>query len=138
MTISTTNTKDQHNGNDSATSFNYNFKILDQSHLEVTLTSTAGVDSVLTITTDYTVSGVGDDSGSISYPVTGDPLATGEKLTIRRKQDFLQSTDLQNQGGFFAEVHEEVFDKHAMFALQNEEELVRGLKHQYQTRLRLT
>jgi len=128
MTISTTNTKDQHNGNDSATSFNYNFKILDQSHLEVTLTSTAGVDSILTITTDYTVSGVGDDSGSISYPVAGDPLATGEKLTIRRKQDFLQSTDLQNQGGFFAEVHEEAFDKQAMFALQNEEELDRTLR----------
>ena len=128
MTISTTTSKDQHNGNDSATTFNYNFKILDQSHLEVIKTSTAGVDSTLTITTDYTVSGVGDDSGSISYPVTGSPLATGEKLTIRRKQDFLQSVDLQNQGGFFAEVHEEAFDKQAMFALQNQEELDRTLR----------
>ena len=128
MTIASTNTKDQHNGNGSATSFNYNFKILDQSHLEVTKTSTAGVDTVLTITTHYTVSGVGADSGSITYPVTGDALATGEKLTIRRKQDFLQATDLQNQGGFFAEVHETAFDKQTMFALQNEEESARGLR----------
>jgi len=129
MTISSTNTKDQHNGNGSATSFNYTFKILDQSHLEVIKTSTTGVDTTLTITTDYTVSGVGVDSGgSISYPVTGTALATGEKITIVRKQDFLQSVDLQNQGGFFAEVHEDAFDRQAMFALQNKEELDRALK----------
>jgi hypothetical protein len=129
MTISSTNTKDQHNGNGSATSFNYTFKILDQSHLEVIKTSTTGVDTALSITTDYTVSGVGIDAGgAITYPVTGTALASGEKITIRRKQDFLQSVDLQNQGGFFAEVHEDAFDKQAMFALQNKEELDRTLR----------
>ena len=129
MTISSTTSKDQHNGNGSATSFNYTFKILDQSHLEVIKTSTAGVDSVLVITTDYTVSGVGVDAGgSISYPVSGTALATGEKLTIRRKMDFLQSTDLQNQGGFFAETHEDAFDRQTMYALQVSEEGDRTLK----------
>jgi len=127
MTISTTTTKNQHNGNASATTFAYNFKILDQAHLEVIKTNSSGVDSTLSITTHYTVSGVGADTGSITYPVSGTPLAADEKITIRRKQDFLQATDLQNQGGFFAEVHETAFDKQAMFALQNQEELARTL-----------
>ena len=128
MTISTTTTKNQHNGNASATTFAYNFKILDQSHLEVIKTNASGVDSTLSITSDYTVSGVGADSGSITYPVSGTALASGEKITIRRKQNFLQSTDLQNQGGFFAEVHETAFDKQTQFALQNQEELDRTLR----------
>ena len=128
MTISTTTTKNQHNGNASATTFAYNFKILDQSHLEVIKTNASGVDTTLSITTHYTVSGVGNDTGSITYPVSGSPLASGEKITIRRKQDFLQATDLQNQGGFFAEVHETAFDKQTQFALQNQEELDRTLR----------
>ena len=45
MTISTTTTKNQHNGNASATTFAYNFKILDQSHLEVIKTNASGVDT---------------------------------------------------------------------------------------------
>ncbi len=128
MTISTTTTKNQHNGNASATTFAYNFKILDQSHLEVIKTNASGVDTTLSITTHYTVSGVGADSGSITYPVSGSPLAADEKITIRRKQDFLQATDLQNQGGFFAEVHETAFDRQTQFALQNQEELDRTLR----------
>ncbi|MEO2181496.1 MAG: hypothetical protein ABGY43_04230 [bacterium] len=129
MTISSTTSKDQHNGNGSATSFNYTFKIQDQAHLEVTKTNTAGADTVLTITTDYTVTGVDNDSGgSITYPVLGAALASGEKLTIRRMMDFLQTTDLQNQGGFFAEVHEDVFDRQTIYALQSQEELDRSIK----------
>ena len=128
MTISTTTTKNQHNGNASATTFAYNFKILDQSHLEVIKTNASGVDTTLSITTHYTVSGVGNDTGSITYPVSGTALAADEKITIRRKQNFLQSTDLQNQGGFFAEVHETAFDKQTQFALQNQEELDRTLR----------
>ena len=128
MTISTTTTKNQHSGNASATTFAYNFKILDQSHLEVIKTNASGVDTTLSITTHYTVSGVGNDTGSITYPVSGAALAADEKITIRRKQNFLQSTDLQNQGGFFAEVHETAFDKQTQFALQNQEELARTLR----------
>lgn len=158
MTISTTNTKDQINGNGSATSFNYNFMILNQSDLEVIKTSSTGVDTTLSVTTDYTVANVGSDSGSIVFPAatssygtcsvtnngatitnptdcasnsgvwTVTPLATGEKLTIRRKMNFTQPTDLQNQGGFFAEVHEQVFDRQAMYAQQNDEEIARTIK----------
>lgn len=129
MTIPTTITKNQHQGNGSGTSFDYNFKIFDESHLEVTKTDTQGNDTVLTISTDYTVLGVGDESGgSITYPVSGTPLAANEQLTIRRKLDFKQEVDLQNQGGFFAEVHEDVFDRITMFALQNQEELIRTIR----------
>ena len=100
MTISTTTTKNQHNGNASATTFAYNFKILDDDDIEVIKTASNGTDTTLSKTTHYTVSGVGNDSGSITYPVSGTALAADEKITIRRKMSFTQPTDLQNQGGF--------------------------------------
>jgi hypothetical protein len=129
VTISSTSTKDQHNGNGVATSFDYNFRILFDTDLEVTRTSTSGSDTVLALNTDYSVTGVGDAAGgSITYPLSGAALASGEKLTIRRKMDFLQPVDLQNQGGFFPEVHEDAFDRGTMFSLQLEEEASRTLK----------
>jgi len=138
VTISTSNTKDQINGNGSATSFNYNFKIFKEGDLEVIKTSASGVDSVLTLGTDYTVSGVGNESGSIVYPldtydaegnlVPATPISSNEKITIRRKMDFIQTTDLQNQGSFFAEVHESAFDSLAMYSIQSKEEIARSLK----------
>lgn len=129
MTISSTNTKDQCNGNGVTTSFNYNFKILDKSHVEVIRTDANGDDFVLDLDVDYSVSGIGDDAGgAVSYPLNGDPLPAGEKLTIRRRMEFTQSVDLQNQGGFFAEVHEDAFDRQVMYALQNREELGRAIK----------
>ena len=78
MTISTTTTKNQHIGNASATTFAYNFKILDQSHLEVIKTNASGVDTTLSITTHYTVSGVGNDTGSITYPAFFNGSRSGE------------------------------------------------------------
>ena len=126
MTISTTTTKNQHSGNASATTFAYNFKILDDDDIEVIKTAANGTDTTLTKTVNYSVAGVGADSGSIT--IVGTPLAANEKVTIRRKMSFTQPTDLQNQGGFFAEVHETAFDRQAMYALQNEEVINRTLK----------
>ena len=125
MTISTTTTKNQHSGNASATTFAYNFKILDDDDIEVIKTAANGTDTTLTKTVNYSVAGVGADSGSIT--IVGTPLAANEKVTVRRKMSFTQPTDLQNQGGFFAEVHETAFDRQAMYALQNQEELDRTL-----------
>jgi len=129
VTISSTNTRDQHYGNGASIVFNFSFKILDATHLEVIRTDASGDDFLLQYGIDYSVTGVGFDAGgTVNYPISGTPLATGEKLTIRRKQEFLQQVDLQNQGGFFSEVHEDVFDRLVMYALQNQEELQRALR----------
>ena len=126
MTISTTTTKNSHTGNASATTFAYNFKILDDDDIEVIKTLADGTTTTLTKSTHYTVAGVGADSGSVT--ISGTPLAANESVTLNRKMSFTQPTDLQNQGGFFAEVHETAFDRQAMYALQSQEESARSLK----------
>ena len=125
MTISTTTTKNSHTGNASATTFAYNFKILDDDDIEVIKTLADGTTTTLTKSNHYTVAGVGADSGSVT--ISGTPLAANESVTLNRKMSFTQPTDLQNQGGFFAEVHETAFDRQAMYALQNQEGNARTL-----------
>lgn len=112
MTISTTITKaGPFSGNDVTVSFPYAFKIFSDSDLKVTHVDALDVETVLTLGIDYTVTGAGDSGGNILYPVSGDPLATGETLIAVSDIDVKQLTDLSNQGGFFPEVHETAFDK---------------------------
>ena len=127
MTISSENRKNQYDGNDSTTVFPYTFRITDQTQLEVILLDADGVtETTLTLSTHYTVSGVGDaGGGNVTYPVSGDPLATGETLTIRRNVPIKQLTDFENQGGFFADNHEDAFDYLTMVCLQLQEEIDR-------------
>ncbi|MFZ8932512.1 MAG: hypothetical protein ACO2ZP_01255 [Bacteriovoracaceae bacterium] len=130
MTISSENRANLYTGNDSTTVFPFTYKIFDESHLEViTLDTATSVETVLTLNVDYTVSGIGaDGGGTITYPISGDPLASGDKLYITRTVPLTQLKDLLNQGGFYAETHEEVFDYLTMIALQLQEQLDRTPK----------
>lgn len=77
------------------TEFSYGFKIFDEDDLEVwKQNTTSGARTVLTKTTDYTVSGVGEDAGGI-VTIPG-PLASGFAITIRRAQPWTQLTALTN------------------------------------------
>ena len=99
-----------YNGNGSTDVFAYDFKLIDQAHLVVTLTVTAtGVETVQTLTSQYSVSGVGDEGGGNVTMVT--PPASGETLTITRSTPRTQLTDLQNRGGVQPETLETAFDK---------------------------
>ena len=91
MTISTTTIKDSYSGNDSTTAFTYNFKIPDEDFIQVIIRDSDGNETVNTKTTHYTVSGVGDDSGTVTM-VT--PPATGETLVLRRSTTQTQALDL--------------------------------------------
>lgn len=125
MTISSEVSRVSYSGNDAATSFTIPFKIFSDEHVEVIVANVAGSESVKTLGVDYSVAGVGEDNSTLTYPLSGSPLATGETLAIRRKLPILQSTDLLNQGAFFAEVHEETFDTLTMVLQQHQEELDR-------------
>ena len=87
--------------------FTVPFRFLAASHLQVIKTSTAGIDAVLTLTTDYTVAGVGAASGSVTLTA---PLAAGERLTIIRNAPFTQLADYVNNDAFPAESHEDALD----------------------------
>ena len=112
-------------GNGSTTQFAYTFRILDASHLTVIKTAVSGADTTLTLTTDYTVDGVGNASGG-NVTMVAAP-ATGEKITILRGVPLTQETDWQNQGPFYAETVEDAVDKLTMAAQQLDERLDRAV-----------
>jgi len=135
MTLSSTPAKEIKLGNDSATSFSFSFVINKSEDLQVTLTDTDGVETVLTEgtgTTNYSVSVTSYPGiGSITYPATlGTELATGEKLTLARVVDLDQDTDLQNQAQYKPEQVEAAFDYGRMVDLQQQDQIDRSIKSQ--------
>ena len=98
-----------YNGNGSTTVFAYDFRILDQSHVVVTLKSAADVETVQTLTTNYTVSGVGESTGGNITMVVAP--ASGEQLTFSRSIPQTQEVDLANRGGVQPEILESAYDK---------------------------
>ena len=109
--------------------FAYDFKVLDQSHLVVTVTTTStGAAVTKTITTDYTVTGVGTDSGgNVTFVAGKAPLST-ETVTITRAVPLTQLTDLQNRGGVQPSVLEESFDKLTQITQDTKEVQARTLR----------
>lgn len=126
MSLSTTVNKAQFNGSGTSGPFTFNFRFLANSHITVIKTNSAGADTTLTETTDYTLTGVGSYAGGSVTLVAA--LASGEKLTIVRSVPLTQPTDLRNQGAFFAEVHEDAFDRLCMQVQQVGESIDRAVR----------
>ena len=64
MTVSTITIKNSYSGNGSATAFAYTFKIFASAELKVYIRTEAdGTETLKTVTTHYTVSGIGDTGG---------------------------------------------------------------------------
>lgn len=123
MALTTTTNKVIHNGNASATVFAYTFPILDASHLTVIYTDEDDVETTLSAS-QFSVTGIGGRTGgSVTYPLTGSPIATGTKLTIVRTVPYTQTTVLSNQGGYYPEVVEARLDQIYM-AMQQLAEIV--------------
>jgi hypothetical protein len=89
----------------------YTFRVLKAEDISVELAADdgEGASTELVYGTDYTVSGVGSYTGG--YVTLLSAPANNTQVTIYRYvQNFVQTTDLRNQGAFLAEVHEDVFD----------------------------
>jgi hypothetical protein len=85
------------------------------------------IETTLTLTTDYTVALNADQNsnagGNINL-VTA--LPTGYKLVVSSKVEYLQETDLTNQGGFYPEVITDALDRLTIEAQQLKEGLDRA------------
>lgn len=136
MTLSSATSRVSYTGNGAVDTYAYTFKIFDQDDLLVTVKDTDDVETTLTITTDYTVSGVGNTAGGnvvlvnasqAWLDVDGD-LKSGYILVIRRVRAIVQETDIRNQGSFYPETHEDEFDKLTMVDQQQQDELDRSIK----------
>ena len=135
MSVSSTNNRNNYVGNGATGTYSFTFRIFGEDDLRVTVESPLGVTTQLTKTTHYTVTGVGALGGGTIVLVsgagawmTGANLVTNWKLTVRRVVPITQLTDLRNQGAFFAEVHEDQFDKLVMTDQQQQDELDRSIK----------
>lgn len=116
MTVSTVVDHNDYTGNGVTTSFPYTFRIFKKTDLSVSVVDLSENITVLVLDTDYTVTNAGGYNGG--NVVLTAPLATGWQISIARELEPTQETDLRNQGKFFAEVHEDAFDKLTMLIQQ--------------------
>jgi hypothetical protein len=117
MTVSSSTNSASYSGNGSTTVFAYGFKIFDDSDLTVTLVNdTTGVETLQTLTTNYTVSGAGTNSGGnvtfVSAP------ASGVTVKIERVMPYTQTTAYTENDPFPAQAHEDALDKLTMLTQQ--------------------
>lgn len=120
-------------GNGTAIDFAFSFKIFKKQDVQVTLTDPNGVDVVLTLDSDYsvTVNSNQDNNpgGSIRYPRTGAPaMPGGYKLTVAGSLPETQPTDLPNQGPYFGSAVMAALDRAVILIQQLSEKAGRSLK----------
>lgn len=101
------------------------FYFLEDSHLKV-INVSEGLD-VLTISTDYTVTGAGDEAGG-SIILTGAATSIGDKITIKRSVPLDQLIDYIYNDRFPAKTHEKGLDKLTMLLQQLQEQIDRALR----------
>lgn len=110
MTVSSTQSIVVYEGNGASTTFDFTFLIPSQADMVVTYTDTAGTETVLS-TSQYSVTGIDDpNGGTVTYPLSGSPIANNTFLSIRRELPLTQTTDLVNQDGFYPQVVENALD----------------------------
>lgn len=113
MALATTNNRISYAGNGVTTGFAFPYRFLENADLTVIVTVDAtGVETVKTITTHYTVTGAGEDSGGTVTMLVAP--ASGETLTILRDPDATQELDLRENDELPAENVEEAFDRLTM------------------------
>tara|TARA_R100001377_G_C3190107_1_gene110214 strand:+ start:74 stop:1972 length:1899 start_codon:yes stop_codon:yes gene_type:complete len=126
MTVSSTTTKNSYSGDASTTTFAYGFKIFANADLTVILRSSTGTETVQTLTTHYTVTNAGvDTGGNVEF---GSAPASGVTVVIRRNVALTQSTDYVANDPFPAATHEDALDRLTFINQQLQEEVDRSFK----------
>jgi hypothetical protein len=128
MTISSTTVRNSYSGDGTTDTFTYNFKIFQDSDIQVIIRSANGTETIKTITTHYTVTDAGVSAGgTVVFTVGNIPTAT-ETVVLRRNIPQTQAIDYIANDPFPAESHEEGLDRATMAIQQIQEEVTRSLK----------
>lgn len=115
MTVETSLARVQYDTNGTTGPFTVPFRFFEDADLQVIHTDSAGAETVLTLTTHYSVTGAGDPSGTVTT-VTAYP--NGGYLTILRDLDVVQETDWEDGDALPAASIENAVDRLTMIAQQ--------------------
>ena len=124
MTVSSVESKALYAGNGSTASFSIPFMFLREEDIELVLSTGQG-ERVLTRSTDYSVSGTGEQTGGLCTLTA--PPAQGEVLVIRRNPAMVQEVDYVENDAFPAATHEAALDKLTMICQALAERLDRTI-----------
>ena len=127
MTISTTIIKNSYSGNGSTSAFTYNFKITDDDDIQEIIRSSTGTETVKSKGTHYTVAGVGNNSGTVTF-TSGNIPASGETVVLRRSTPQTQAMDLIDNDPMSADTIETAHDKTTSITQELQEQVDRSIK----------
>lgn len=110
MTVTTTIDRQYFPGDGANLNFPFNFKFFDDSQIVVTLISPAPASTsvVQVLNSNYTLTGEGDNSGGQVTMLVAPPV--NYTLLVQRVLPVVQPVSIRNQGKFFPQIHENVFD----------------------------
>src|SRR5215468_882292 len=116
MTVSSTSNRVVYAGNGATTVWPFAFKVNQAADLVVVLSDATGSDLTLSSSV-YSATGFGlDAGGSVTYPLSGSPLAVGTRLTIYRDVAVTQPIQISNQGAMWPAVIEQALDRLTLIA----------------------
>lgn len=126
MTVASNTNRARWLGAGSAGPFTFDFRFVRNSEIQVVRVSASGDETPLVEGVDYTLAGAGSFVGGAL--ILDSVLVEGEELVAVRTIDLTQPTSIRNQGAFFPEIHEEVFDRLVMLIQQVSEATDRAIK----------
>ena len=109
MTVSSETNRVEYVGDGIVVAHPTTFNFAQDADLKVTLVDSAGTETVQTLSTHYTVTGAGSDTGGTVTMITAP--ASGEQLVIERDVVFTQGADYVPNDPFPAATHETALDK---------------------------
>lgn len=136
MALSSATSRNDYIGTDNTLAYAYTWRAFANTDLLVTFRNiSTGVETTGTLTTHYTVSGVGElaggtvtlVAGSFAW-ISGGFLSSSYRISIRRVRPFTQTTSLRNQTDIFRGTLEDTADKIVMLTQQLDNDVDRALK----------
>lgn len=122
MTVSSTENRESYNGNGVTVDFAFPYRFLTNADLKVYVD-----DVLMTLTTDYTVAGAGDDSGGTVTMLVAPPLGTGN-IVIFRDPSPVQELDLVENDPLPAEEVEKALDLLTMLHQRQTDQIGRTMR----------
>lgn len=129
MTVTTPIAEFEATGNDANTTFPTGIYLIENDELVVNRREIlTGLETLLVLNTDYTLSNVGEPAGvTVTYPISGSPLPPTHKIIVTRDVPYTQDSVILNARGFLPSVIEEALDRTVMM-IQGLRAIVTGVK----------